>query len=1186
MAIVHFFANTNDIEAQSGQAGDEAFGPVGGNSNSQFRVTSLHKGVLNSGNRANPMAYSVCGGRIRVQQDATDPDLLTLILAPDQDLIPGLPIRYFIYRGIKKDTLVTSPTVLAPSGLSGILALDSDLNNDVPDAIGLAFRPAAASPPNPIFTREDTDTLESIFFETTTLKAININAAGIELGNFHGAHFGFEIILDSIWEEPTLNIVRNIRVSGAAPLGNIIDVPNTATAIQARAIREKVYSYLDPAAFYGMCNPKELKYKVLTTDPVQTVNTTQLLFDTLLIKFHNRNKIYLDIRNENALSYNYYDTYDTGEILISTDSTVLDKKAEANLPLAATNNQPYHTNDWPIKILDGASFTTTAGEKKAGIRLALRSGTTRTSRQLFIRVGNLYYNTNKKKGGDDFHKPKNNDAVLNILSQNDWTAETVFAAPIILDSTVQKAVASYFRVHYIRQNEAGPVVADRYVATPAVWDNLFVIKPNQVKWQNNQLTSWWLSGHLKSVRPMLGNQQVYDGIAESGIAIDRDSINMTEARITFYYVPVIALKRPASYRVVSGTKVSGTAGLPGQAASFFQVKETGSSLDDGALTLHLQKVSEHIGAVAPPNPATKKTFLTYTETVPAYLTTGNAIDPDAQAASPHNSRESVYAISMTAAEYQLVVNAIGTAAFDTSLHPVFLQATIGTGREAATATDRAYQTMELSLVGYTAAGVYLRHVIPVASVQPLSLMSDGHLFCTDLAAKFEPAAISWNHGEICELDRHTTMAAPADDADHASDTLLYRSALAEIKRYHPIFYGRMERLRQLGAEVILHDNPGVKTRQFYRILIGFHKTMASPSGETDVDNTNGYYNGAFPSGDPQNPNPNLRSSMGLRIFDLETAGAVNNAAVASTINSLFNNNAIGHLNATRYALLNRDKNKNSSQVNELFLKDYTSAEIANVNFFDDTKLYLESYYNANGIGVTNQYHRITLAEAMNLGLGTLNSAEPIRIIISRVQMLQRVTSYQSNVDVNVPAYNPRQEFVSSTLIHELGHAEDMIRNPTANLIWSDLESYFQGTTTNLTITEQNPPNTPGFSNTRLVAFANYPSPLTIIRSSMVPNPGNTLTPVQKTALAAQYDAVLLGANFQFLAKTGGGHLRGSPNAQDACMVGRIFNEEYNKLAVQIVKDAVKASGTLLGYSIPGGQSYDYCFLNFQDARLQ
>lgn len=1161
MEDIFFFADQAEIDLQKGAPGDEAFGPVGGSEATRFRVTSLHKGILS----ANPVAYAVCKGRVRLQADGTDATLVTLVLTPDVEVLRGVPIRFFVYRGIRRDSLIDNTGALVPSVLTNRLLNDNDASNDAPDALGLAFRPAATSPTSPTFAREDTDPIDSIFFETTTLKAIPVQA-GDHLGAFDGAGFGFEIMVGTIWEPPTLTLLRSVLVSGnlnaQPPVGNILEIPPGATPHVERAFREKVYGYLDPCAFYGMCFNKKRKLKYKTASPASeaSAKTPQLLYDQLLVKFHNRNKVYLDLRNDNGLSYNYYDTYGSGNILLGLDSSTLKRSQAQNTVLdSATQSQPYATHGWPLKIIDAASFTVPADEGKVGIRLAMSTGevlTDAVQRRVFFEFAYLYYNTNGKKRRSRLFEPTCADRLADVR-QGTWTRDVVLGIPAVTTDDGTLPIAFCVRLRYLRQNEARPASAGRYISTGGQWDNLFALQSNLTRWKNNNLSSWWLTGHLKFLQPQLDNQQVFKGIVETGIAVDRDAVTINDARYTFYYVPVHVEPEPTMYRVTSGGNVAGTGGSIGTTSSFFQRKESGQ-LYDGSGTLKIIKASEYKGSGEPPSPSSYLNFLTCVE---------NPKAPNPLAAACR-CKESLYALSFSAAEYATMLGHVASQGFDPSLHPVFLQVRRKLyPRTEETPTERAYQALELRIVGLDAVGGYLEFDIPssgVGGVRPLSLHTDGMIFCTNDAALFEPLPIRWDYNTICTQIRHSSMQGVDNDSGHASDLVYFGRAIADIKRYHPEFYGRMERLQLLGTEVILHDNPGVKQRRTYRIEVAFDNSMTGagePSGDTSAFH---YYNGIFPEAGVA-----AASNRGFRITQLSTLPTLSNPTAATAYDRYL------ELNATRYVDLNRNRLLNASQVNELFLTDYTTAEIAS-NMFDPGKLYVESYWNPAGSGVFNDYRRITLADLKNLGFGALDPTQPVTIRINRSEATNThhpetyVLSYtgpSGPVNVNVPAYNPRRVFITETLAHELGHAEVAVREPLISLLWSKLQDIFDNAVdirANSIVSKINPDIQNQFKNWKLLTV--YPNPVVISTQIHAANP----------ALDAQLKTE------GFLAMTGSGHLRGSPNAQNACLVERVIMYPMNRDITRAIIAAIPGHSnldTVLEFFV------DYCFLNFEDAVL-
>jgi hypothetical protein len=1181
MADIYFFADQATIDSQQGSPGDEAFGPVGSSETTKFRVTSLHKGIAG----ANPDAYAVCNGRVRVQADGTDATLVTLVLTPDVEVLRSVPIRFFVYRGIRKDSLIDSAGALVPGALTNRLLNDNDASNDVPDALGLAFRPAAASPPSPDFAREDADPIDTIFFETTTLKAIPVQA-GDQLGAFDGVGFGFEIMVGTIWDPPALKLLRTVQVSGRLaqpPIGNILEIlPNTAIHVE-RALREKVYGYLDPCAFFGMCFDKKsrLKYKIASPASKASADSPQVLYDKLLVKFHNRNKVYLDLRNDNGLSYNYYDTYGSGDILLGLDSSSLKRRRAENAVLdSATQRKSYATSGWPLKIIDASSFTVPVGEGKVGIRLAMNTGealTDAVQRRVFFEFAYLYYNTKGKKRRSHLFEPRRVDRLPDDIKRDIWTADVVLGIPTVTISTLTGSatlpISFCVRLRYLRQNEARPAGAGRYINTEGQWDNLFVLQSNPTQWKNDNLTSWWLTGHLKFVQPQLENQQVFKGIVETGIAVDRDVVSMNDARVTFYYVPIHVDPEPTMYSVTSGENAAGTGGGIGATNSFFQRKESGQ-LYDGSGTLKLIKASEYKGSGAPSNPASYLTFLTFVE---------NPEAPDPVVAA-NRSKESIYALSFSAAEYATMLGLAASQAFDPSLHPVFLQARSKLyPRNDETQTERSYQALELRIVGFDANGSYLEFDIPssgVGSVRPLSLHSDGMIFCTNDAALFEPLPIRWDYNTICTQIRHSSMQGVANDSGHANDVKYFGRAIADIKRYHPEFYGRMERLQLLGAEVILHDSPGAKQRRVYRIEVAFDNSMAVPADPSGDTSAKLYYKGIFPG-----TVVSVDSNTGFRITQLSTLPTLANSAAATAYNRYL------ELNATRYVDLNRNRQLNSSQVNELFLTDYTATEIAS-NLFNPSKLYVESYWNPTGSGVSIDYKRITLNELKHLGFGTLDPEQPITIRINRPEAINKLDTYVLSytdhngnaATVNVKNYDPHREFVSHTLAHELGHAEASVKEPLVSFLWVVLHSIFNNAVDDIRIT----PIVSKINTASLNQFKNWKL------LSSYPNPGVISKQINdaKPALNAQLKTE------GFLAMTGSGHLRGSPNAQNACLVERSItypmNRDINKAIIAAIPkyfapvsksykpdtDSTYPGDTVLEVPV------DYCFLNFEDAVLK
>ncbi len=1176
---IFFFADPSKIERQTDAPDDEvlghdeAFGPVLDSEDTQFRVTSLHKGK----NGSNPAAYAVCKGRVRLQADGTG-STFTLVLAPDVEILRGLPLRFFIYRGIRRDSLFDDNTgKLVRNDLTKRLLDDDDPDNDNLDALGLAFRPEDDSPSEPEFAREDTDPIDTLFFENTELKPIPV-AAGDELGTFDGTAFGFEIMLGTVWDPPALKQLRRVPTSE----GNIIKVSTGNSqnlVVRQRAARERVYSYLDPCAFYGICSEKEggtrIHHKV--SDPLQTIELEkpQDTYDVLLIYFHNKNRIYIDLRNDNGLSYDYYDTYRDSSILLELDSGLLNNRKKRNDDIEEASAESYLTHKWPLKIIPASKFDVPPNESKAALRLAMNLGERPAERRVFFEFSYLYYSKNGVKKGDRLFKPGAGTSLADVTPDNEaegqaeseWTKDVVLAIPAVTnDAGTRLPTSFYMRLRYFRQNEERPTNTNRYINTADQWDNLFIIKDDPERWANNSLTNWWRTSYTKYVEPALPNQQIYEGMVEVGVAVDKNQETLEAARYTFYYLPIYVAPEPKGYAVQSGPNVAGSSSSKN---SFFQRKEAGRTYH-GSRHLELKKISQFYShnpnplddtlALPPSDPENYLNFLTFLE---------NPEEPD-PAASPNHSKESLYALSFSAAEYDALLQYARTEGFDRQLHPVFLQVKRRISpRNDNTATERAYQALELRLVGFDDTGNYHAFGIPATGpdgILPLSLPADGIIYCTNDAADFEPIDISWDYAQICVQVRHDSMAG--DDEGHESDFRYFGRAIADIKRYHPEFFQRMDRLQRLGADVTLplRTIPGEKDKRRYRIEVTFDKNFEGP----EIGTTK--------------PTKLLTSFVHLTALKTLT-----------TLPDFDPDNDYARykeFNMTRYIDLNTNRLLKSSEVRKRLMADYTGTEI-NSNIFDPDKIYLEISTDPNDSTPTDpsKYRRAPIAELKDLGYGTVSPDHAITIRISRPQVQDRHEEHFKPYEdddgtehrFRVRGSNPRRTIVTEIIAHELGHAESEVLEPFAALLWSKIEDFFDGKAEHPPPSqEEHLPLVRGdIAKKKNDKIFNKIDNLRLVKRDKYPNPTIISTKLQELSDDEDLNEQLR-AEF-FMARTGAGHLRGSSTGQHSC---EIEHEISKKLYLRINKDI--QAGMPKDFRIdqfaedPGA---DYCFLNLDDADL-
>lgn len=1177
MADVFFFADPDLVEPQADDSIDatfgheSAFGPVLDSESSRFRVTSLHRGLAGG----NPPAYAVCAGRVRLQRDPTA-TTLSLVLAPDDNLLPGVPLLYFVYRGIRLDSLVDTSGKLIRNDLTARPLDDNDPENDSLESLGLAFRRATDSAKNTDGTplhldlvREDTEPIDSLFFETSDLKPIPVEA-GAHLGSLDGAGFGFEVLLRSPWEPPTLDLLRR----HAPAVGNTIDLPNDTDPhreVRRRAARERVYGYLDPCAFYGMCAAKgsghRILYRTSEGDSKNPLPNPQKVYDRLLRLFHNRNRIYIDLRNDNDLSYNYYDTYGT-RVLLETNSSILENRASENAEIKGPS-EAYTTHDWPLKIIPGTRVQISTGRAKAGIRMAMHMGESLAAtsrRHLFLDSGFLYYNRHNRGGGRrKLFEPRTRRLidVRPLHPSSIWTRDIVLGLPAVVDDTEVVPIAFYFKIRYLRQYERRVEAFPRYINRESPWDNLF--SPDSVvpRWRNKNLVNWWLTGHTGYVSPELKGQQVYEGMVATGVAIDRDPRTRKPQRYTFYYIPTWLRREPKEYQVFSSPNPSGTS----DEGTFFQSKES-AAFFDSSRKLKLIKTSEYktansdpldVELDAPPQDIeSRRQFLSFIESSTREDVVANNI-----------SKESLNAWSFSYDEMATMLS-IAENNFNRYLHPVYLQVLRRTyPRIAETATERAFQALDLRLVGYNDEGVYHSVDVPptgVGAVQLASLDTDGMLFCTNEAASLEPLWVWWNYNSICTY-KVSSRNTPPEDLEWEKD--LFTRALSDLKRFHPEFYSRLERLQLLGTEIRLHSDPHTPLRRIYRIEVRFDPSMPAGrdklAGDTEAD----HFKDLF-----KNTQQNVDSyRIGRFVGRLHTL-----ESIAENPNRDFK-----YLNPSRYAIYNADRELSESEVAAKFLADYTREEI-DAHVYDPEKFYAETLFDRHAKASTalSSPERITLEELRSIGFGVRDPNEPIRIRINRAEAKRRddryfLKKFSDGTDISgtngeslfIPEpYSPEQTFVSCILAHELGHAEILILQPHIDEIWRQMEGFFDGEAAAGDITEKRPGASAsglrGLEALRLKAIIPYPAKIA-------------------SELSDTQDAELKRRGF--LPRTGNGHLRGSNSGSHSCGVERHVGERLYDVIISKLDYLRSIHAPSVELEVPAF-SYRYCFLNYDDARLK
>jgi hypothetical protein len=367
----HFFTDFNLLQAQ---VANQSFGPAGNNgTEDEYRVTSLHQ------TSAQAKAYAVCDGIICAQVDANNSNLLNIILKPmQQPPLNFVPVKYYIYKGIEKSSLINGAVIDYTSTLKVVQSIKEsqdafnisyDKANSNPDgttqtiasanALGIQYTATAVSPETVL----DTDSIDTLFYRESDYQ-LPIVRAGWSIGLFNTTLLGFEVILDSIYYEPTLERARYFDATGTKHTIKVPQLPSTPT--QAETFehwhdKEVILNFMDPAAFYG--SMYSITIEATNSSGAKSKKSGNEIYDDLVTTFYNRNRTYIDIRNEHNHSIDYYNNYGR-DIQIALDET------------SSLQTISYYRSEWPILIVENSEFPTGNTTIQQIVRIAFPQGAT------------------------------------------------------------------------------------------------------------------------------------------------------------------------------------------------------------------------------------------------------------------------------------------------------------------------------------------------------------------------------------------------------------------------------------------------------------------------------------------------------------------------------------------------------------------------------------------------------------------------------------------------------------------------------------------------------------------------------------------------------------------------------------------------------------------------------------------
>src|SRR6185369_14755698 len=368
MPRFYFFT---EIDRLANQAPNDAFGPVIGFTDTQFRVTSIHRAAAGK----TPRAFAVCDGLVCAQTD--DQGTLTLILKPSVQPPFDFPaISYILYKGIDPSSLLAADGKIDVtqeadneliSAIKAAWEVEANANIGSPtrECVGLHLNPADYPDDDNPERFADTEPLDRLFYEGDPVIQLPLVRGGGRLGTFSSSSpFGIEIIVERIGRQPKTTLAR--KVQNMVEVDALAATPSSSEVFLHWDKKEAILDFVDPCAFWGSFFAAKLREWNSADDDFDKLSGNEI-YETLLrgtasgaAKFANRNRAYIDIRNEHGNSLNYYQA-DGPNIQLTLDPDADIDGSEVN----------YYASGWPSFFVDSTNLPAGTTGNRIAVRFAL-----------------------------------------------------------------------------------------------------------------------------------------------------------------------------------------------------------------------------------------------------------------------------------------------------------------------------------------------------------------------------------------------------------------------------------------------------------------------------------------------------------------------------------------------------------------------------------------------------------------------------------------------------------------------------------------------------------------------------------------------------------------------------------------------------------------------------------------------
>jgi hypothetical protein len=360
----------------------------------------------------------------------------------------------------------------------------------------------------------DNDPIDNLFYKNNLEYQFPSVIGGWVIGEFNSAAFGLEILTEKIDYTPKLNLTRKmenrIEVQELSPSFSNIEV------FRHWHDKEEILNYVDPCAFFGSFYGDKIRAKSSTGDFEKFKKNE--VYNNILKgiqhisgpagNFYNKNRIYLDIRNDYNQSYNYSKEYGA-EIQVAFDD------------VSELTSTPYCTDNWPIMMISNSMFPVDNTSNKNEIHIKLPLGQNQNP-LLYISFGYRLFELNT------FRTLKNKKQFLDLdyVPSELFTNKVSLVVPNNTDILGTTVISSLVLLRYFKRidwEDSNPLPSSGTVVNRLnSLDNLFVPFQMNIPFLDMMNVNYKTYEEEVFIEKSFGSAQF---IAKSGVA--KDNYNIT-----------------------------------------------------------------------------------------------------------------------------------------------------------------------------------------------------------------------------------------------------------------------------------------------------------------------------------------------------------------------------------------------------------------------------------------------------------------------------------------------------------------------------------------------------------------------------------------------------------------------------------------------------------------------------------